>query len=490
MKRIALAWIVGLLVLAWIGAAHAERSERFKLPRPDPSAVQDQVPVLTLEAVTEAALLSFPGLVAAEQRKAAADGEQLAAEGGFDTQLKLQSRWSIAGLYENRNYDVSIEQPTGLWGTTFFGGWRRGTGNYPVYEGKSQTADAGEVRAGVNIPLWRNGPIDRRRASLAQAELAQLIAGHDYDAALLELKRVVAQRYWDWVFAGRRRAVARELLTISERRDAGLRQRVAAGDAAAIEATDNQRTLLERRERLIAAERMLEQMALQLALYWRDADGEPRIPIPEQLPEAFPEAVPPDMHDLAALVEEARQRRPELRKLEQQRKQVEIERDLARNQQAPGIDIALMGAQDFGTGTSKLINREEFYAGVTLDLPLQRRVARGRTQTAEANLQRLAADIRLAADRVALEIRDAGSALKAARQRIALAREQRATARQLAEAERDRFELGDSTVLTVDLRELAAGDAALAEAEAMATFFKAMADYRAALGWLDTPARD
>jgi outer membrane protein TolC len=456
--------------------------DQYKLPPAVVLPDHNQSPALTLDAVTAAALLSFPGLVAAEQRQAAAEGEQLAAEGGFDTTLKLQSRWSVAGLYENRNYDVTVEQPTGLWGATFFGGWRRGTGNYPVYEGKSATANDGEFRAGVNLPLWRNGPIDRRRATLAQAELGRLIAGHDYDAALLELRRVVAQRYWDWVFAGRRRAVAQELLTIAERRNSGLQERIAAGDAAAIEGTDNQRTIFERRERLIAADRMLEQAAIQLSLYWRTPDGEPQLPRPEQLPDRFPEPDLPQVADLTAAIEEARQRRPELQRLERQRRQTEIERDWARNQQAPGVDLSLMGAQDLGSSPSKLVNRDEMYVGVTIDLPLQRRVAQGRAQTAAANLIRLAADARLASERIAAEVRDAWSAVRAAYQRIGVARQQWEAARQLAEGERARLDLGDSTVLVVDLRELANGDAAIAEAEALNAFFKATADYRAALG--------
>lgn len=476
--------VLWAIALCWTGMAWAAHGERYKLPEP-PVSSEAPAPTLTLEAVTEAALLSFPGLIAAEQRKSAAEGEQLAAEGGFDTTLKLLSRWSVAGLYENRNYDVAIEQPTGLWGATFFGGWRRGTGNYPIYEGKSATADDGEFRGGVSVPLWRNGPIDRRRASLAQAELGRLIAAHEYDAALLELRRVTAMRYWDWVFAGRRRAVAQELLAVAERRDAGLRERAAAGDIAPIEATDNQRTILERRERLIAAERMLEQAAIQLSLYYRDPDGEPRPPTPEQLPGGFPEPAPPALTDASAAIEEARHLRPELRRLEQQRKQAEIEREWARNQQAPAVDISLMGAQDLGTSVSKLVNREEVYAGVSIDLPLQRRVAKGRTQVAEANIQRLAQDYRLAADRVAAEVKDALSGLKAAQRRIAVVRQQREAARQLAEGERTRFELGDSTLLLVDTRELAQGDAALAEVEALTAFFKAMADYRAAMGVLE-----
>ncbi|WP_054760689.1 hypothetical protein [Methylomonas koyamae] len=100
---------------------------------------------MALAEVLDAALRAFPGLLAAEQRKQVAEGELQTAEGGFDTLLKSQNRWSVAGIYENRNYDVVIEQPTSLWGATFFGGWRRGTGQYPLYEGKSQTADDGEA---------------------------------------------------------------------------------------------------------------------------------------------------------------------------------------------------------------------------------------------------------------------------------------------------------------------------------------------------------
>ena len=160
--------------------------------------------ILTLDMVVNAAKKSFPGLLATEQRKQVAAGELTAAEGGFDTLLKSQNRWSIAGLYENQNNEVSLEQPTQFWGATFFGGWRRGVGDYPGYEGKSQTTDSGEARIGVNVPLWRNREIDRRRASLQQAELGQLIAGHEYEQALIEATRIASYRYWDWVLAGQR----------------------------------------------------------------------------------------------------------------------------------------------------------------------------------------------------------------------------------------------------------------------------------------------
>ncbi|MCQ8103645.1 TolC family protein [Methylomonas sp. SURF-2] len=444
-------------------------------------AADPPVEPLSLEEVQAAALRAFPGLMSTEQRKQIAEGEFQTAEGGFDTVLKSQNRWSVAGIYENTQNDVVIEQPTALWGTTFFGGWRRGSGDYPVYEGKSQTAEDGEVRLGVNIPLWRNREIDSRRARLQQAELGKLIASHEYDQALLDVRRLASQRYWDWVMAGQRLRVAERLLQIAEQRDAGIRARAAAGDIADIEVLDNQRAILERRERRVAAQRLLEQSAIQLSLYWRDGDGNPQLPDRELLPADFPANEPaldiaPEQAMLAA-----QGQRPELKRLLAQKQQTETELALQENQRAPGVDFSVMGAKDLGYSSQK-INRDELYLGLNVDIPLQQRVAGGRAQAAAANLQRLKWDRQLLEDRINNEIRDVLSAIQAARQRVQLSKQQWQAARQLEEGEQSRFDLGDSTLLFVNLREIAQGDAALMAAEAQANLFKAHADYQAALG--------
>jgi outer membrane protein TolC len=122
------------------------------------------------------------------------------------------------------------------------------------------------------------------------------------------------------------------------------------------------------------------------------------------------------------------------------------------------------------------------YASIVVDLPVQQRVADGNIMTAEANLQRIAADFQLANDRIAAEVKDSLSALEAAAQRLALARKQLEMAQELENGERTRFEVGDSNLMFVNQRELARGDAAITGADAMNAFFKAMADYRYALG--------
>lgn len=460
------------------------------LSQPAPADANIQRP-LTLEDVENAAVQAFPTLLAAEQRRLSTEGDLLAAEGGFDTQLKSQARWSIDGLFQNQNYDVNLEQPTAFFGTTFFGGYRRGTGTYPVYEGKSQTANDGEWRVGVNVPLWRNRDIDRRRASLKQAELARLIAGHDVEQALLQVRQQAAYRYWDWVLAGQRLKLAEKLLAIAEARNQGIAERAAQGDIPQFEAVENQRVIIERRERKVAAQRLLEQSAIQLSLYWRDHEGEPVMPEPNRLPDGFPNQEPSIELDFEHALSIAHGQRPELNKLGLQQQQTETELAFHKNQQAPGIDFSVQSAFDTGTfvpespGSSSInrsINRNEIYLGLNIDIPLQQRVAKGRAQSAAANLRRLQLERKLAENQITAEMKDVFSKLDAARQRLVLSKAQLETAKALQEGEQQRFDLGESTLLVVNLREIASGDAALAVMEAANSLFKAHADFKVALG--------
>lgn len=98
--------------------------------------------------------------------------------------------------------------------------------------------------------------------------------------------RAALGHYWDWVAAARQRAVARALLDLAEARDVQLADAVALGQIAPIERLDNRRAILQRQSALIAAERLLEQRAIDLSLYYRDASGAPVRPEAARVPDA------------------------------------------------------------------------------------------------------------------------------------------------------------------------------------------------------------
>jgi hypothetical protein len=86
-------------------------------------------------------------------------------------------------------------------------------------------------------------------------------------------------------------------------------------------------------------------------------------------------------------------------------------------------------------------------------------------------------ELRFSRDRVVADVQDAVSAVRAAYESLAVVRNEVLTARQLEEAERAKFDLGDSTQFLVNLRELATADAQFREIKAQSDYFKAFAEY-------------
>lgn len=438
---------------------------------------------LQLERVLRSVERNHPLLLAASRDVDAARAESTSALGGFDTSWKTKGTALPAGYYDGITLDSTVEQPTAVWGIAPFVGYRLGVNDFPTYDGKYRTLRYGEVRAGVNVPLWRNGPIDRRRANLAKAELGTEIAELSYQQQRIEFIRAASHRYWAWVAAGRKLEIAEELLTNVELRQTALSARVHAGDLPTIDEADNARALEQRRAQLAQAERSFEQAAIELSLFLRNDAGDPMVAERWMLPTTWP-APERVVESESTEVNRALKKRPEPRRLDLQREQHTVELDFATNQQAPGVDLQVVGSQDFGPPIAERpdLRRPVLEVGLLLDVPLQNRVNEGRATMLRAQIERTAQQQRFASDRVAADIRDALSAIARTEQRITTTRREVELARKLEVAERERFELGDSQLLIVNIREQQTAEAELREVDALFDYHRAIADFRAARG--------
>ena len=474
------------LALAWPGVARGQTpsaatdaTTSARAPEGPATTATTSAGELRLEELVRSVELRFPLILAAQQERVAAEADRMTASGGFDPSWRTTAAVIPVGGYPSQRIDTFVEQPLPWWGSSVFAGYRIGRGAYPVYDGKLATNEYGEVRAGARLNIWRDGPIDRRRANIQRAELGVDAATQSADQQRIEATRVASFRYWDWVAAGQRLAVARTWLDLALVRDEALARRVEAGDVPAFERQENQRVILQRRAQVVSTQRGLEQAAIELSLFLRAQDGSALLPEPSRLPRSLPEPTPLDLARVRADEREAVERRPELKRLDAQKEQAEVERRWAENQKRPAIDLVIVGSQDLGPGDPKQA-KPVLEAAVVVDIPLLNRVASGRERAAAAQVSRFEAQARLQRDRVVADVRDAASALTAAEQRAAVARTELDVARKLAEQELRRFELGEGTLLLVNLREQAAVEAALRQVDAVADWQKALAAYRAA----------
>lgn len=461
------------------GAERRERGPgREEVPVPPP--VPDDA--VTLDEVRRSVYYAFPGLEIARRELEIAFGRELQAWGEFDLKLKAESLSQPLGFYENYRNAVKVEQAL-YQGANVFGQYRIGDGNFPTWYGERETDEGGELKIGLLAPLLRGRAIDGRRSDILQATLRRRQVDPQVASQLLEFTYLASDAYWSWVAAGMSYRVQRELLRVTQERNRIYEARVEQQDLARLELVQNERLIAAREAKLIETQRKLQQSAIKLSLYLRDEAGRPYAPPPDRLPSGFPDPQQPDIEHLSEGLQRALASRPELRELDLERQQAAVDLALGRNQTLPALNAVVEASQDVGGKTSSKGDKSPFEleAGLQFDLPVQRRKAEGKIREAEGKLAQIAAKRRYTANKIELQVQDAISALATSFERIERAQENLRLARELEEAERERFDAGDSDLLRVAIQETAAIEAALQQIEAVSDYFKALAAYHWAI---------
>ncbi|MGL6096937.1 MAG: TolC family protein, partial [Fimbriiglobus sp.] len=467
---------------------------------PPPGSPAPTPPVsgpVELADVLNSVQANFPLLYAVEQERPIAAGQNLSAEGQFDTMLRARGS-DQSGTFNNGRLDFSAEQPFADNGIVTFAGWRTGMGNFPIYANDRKTADGGEFRAGISVPVLQNRDIDPRRARLRAAQIAEQIADPVVRRARLDFLRSAAQAYWTWVAAGGQYQVAADLLRLAQERQRFIDRQLREGLITDTVEVLNRRLIASREEALFSAERVVQQAAIRLSLFLRDPVGDPIVPASDRLPPRFQDFVPPkpDPAGLTADVGTAIANRPELARFRLQLERLGVDIKLASNQLMPVVNVFATMSQDVGFSKKTLNGSGPFATdritpevGATFELPAQRRDALGRVRTAQAQAAQVLALERYARDDVTAQVQDAVSELSQAFLRIEKAREELKQARRVRDLEAESFRNGRTSLVDLNIQEVAAAEAELKVVTTLAVYFRATAEYLAAIG-LDNPAPD
>ena len=441
---------------------------------------------LTIDEVIDSVYRSYPLLDAAAQQRGIAAGEQLAAQGNFDTSLSAASENGTLGYYRTHRHRIGLEQPL-MGGGEVFGGHRVGRGYFEPWYKERETSEGGELRAGFLAPLARNRNIDSRRAELWRANVGIQAANPEIQGQLIEFVREAGYAYWSWVAAGEKLRIADRIFGLTEDRSDGIRRQVEEGLIDPPELTDNLRLVAEREGNFIDAQRRLRQAALKLALFSRAADGTPAIPGTERLPR-FPDPTEIDEQQVAQDIASAIAQRPEMAVLNFVQRQLEIDLAQAENETRPNVDAVVGGAQDVGEPVNRLKDKQQFEldAALYLDVPVQRRKARGKRLATQSKIAQVGAKRQMTQEKIATDVQSVYAALVAAYERVRLTREAVENAEDLAQRARRSYAEGATDLLTVALREQFAISDAEKAVDALLLYYLAQVDYRAAMA-LDQP---
>ncbi|HEV7893128.1 MAG TPA: TolC family protein [Pyrinomonadaceae bacterium] len=366
-------------------------------------------------------------------------------------------------------------------------------------------------------PLWRDRSIDRNRQQIRiqRKRLEQTDA--DFRRRTIDIIQLVQRAYWDLVFAMRNEQNQVANVKLAQENFRRTEASVVAGASAPLqraevetELSTRESALLVANQQVTVAENALKQLMLKdpLAPEWSKAL------VPTDQP-SFDETP----LNLETALKEARDNRPELRRLKLESEVSDINLQFYRNQTKPRIDLTgtlqtngLAGSPGISPSTGQTIptctgneaegqscipsnfvggygrtlqnlfnfKTRQIVVGVTIQLPFKNKTAKANLAATQIQAQQLAAQTRSQDQSIEVEVRDSVQAVETARRRVLAARQALASAEQQLAGERRLYQVGRSTTFLLFQRENALVNAQNQELQAETDYNKALADLQRA----------
>lgn len=417
---------------------------------------------LSLEIYLKAVDTNFPGLKAAYDQMRIASANRLEKQGFFDPLLSNESGYTRMqntskigeAKYVTFNYP-KLEFPFRS-GIRAFIQYR-----YNPLSSQSpyiETGRGGEISGGVFIPLLRGLFYNELSVAEKEAKLAEQLAVHVFSLARLDTLLRSGLVYWAWVAACEKQKVAAQILDLSALIVDIAKQQEKNGDLARIYVAEAEEDLERRRADLFQSERDFQRNSYRLASQLFDLGGIP-LPLPtkDNVPDSMPLPVSFKSEETEKQVLAALSQRPELRAIDQQLKMAELQLKLAENQLLPALNLVATEGHDAG-----FMGIGHAYRGqLTFSQPLYLRTARGKVQAAKLRRDKLRKDRQAEEQRIRNDVYDAISAINLSCLRYEALEKQVEKAELVYMGEKERFQVGDSTVFLVAERERQLNEAKL-----------------------------
>ncbi|MEM9825990.1 MAG: TolC family protein [Planctomycetota bacterium] len=449
---------------------------------PEVTDAMGEEPPLQLADVVASLYRAYPAIQQARLQANVANGLYVEAFGAFDTKFKAESLNEPTGFYENYRNGLGLARQT-WWGTQLGAGYRIGRGTFQPWYKERQTDDAGEFKVTVLQPLLRGRAFDPERYAVFSAALQRQGVEPGIRLAVLGTSGQAIVVYWDWVQAGAVVDAQMRLLTLAEDRNRAFEVGVRAGGFAEVDLLLNQQLIRERASEVLKARQKLRDVTFKLALFLRDANGQPMIPSITWLPGGFPD-LPPEQRgrwedDLAiALVQ-----RPELDLLQLEARQVQLDRRLAGNDFLPNFDLIAEASQDMGEPSSSSDDKGEFelVLGFVSEVPIQRRKALGKLQSTAGKLAQIEQKQRLTRDKIANELQIARNRLEKAREIYQQAAEAFRLSQDVLARFEFAFEAGQTDLIKLNIQETKATELEIKLIEASRNWYIALGGLQLAM---------
>jgi outer membrane protein TolC len=428
------------------------------------------VHALTEKDVVESVLQNFPLIQEAQLKSEAAKGSTNSAEGAFDSKLVFKSRNRIEDKYDNKYFETSLEKQTAFFGTNLILGHRQGLGNFPAYDGKYYTSGAGELFAGLSVPVLRNFRTDEFRTNLAIKQIEEKQAQLEVQLKKMLYLHKALSLYYKWILETQKLKINKSVFDLAFKRHSMIEKKYKSGDIEKIKVTDNQRVLDKRSGDILRNEIELSRIKAELSVFLIDKQGK-FVDIPL---ETTPEFVLQKEEKALSALDIVNN--PQIKILELEIEKLRLDSKFYNQSKLPGLNVELLGAKEMSS--NQPYDEDSLQVGVKFDFPLENRKAEGmsvaykyKELAAEKNKQFLQSEI----DRQ-LNFFVKASLDSKLRWEI-ISKEYDGTVR-MADAEKSRWFQGASDLFVINLREQDVADVEIRRWTALYDFHQYHLDAR------------
>ncbi len=400
---------------------------------------------LTEQEVVKSVLNHFPLIEEAELKAESANGELTAAEGAFDHKLIFKSRNRIEDKYDNQYIETIIERRTAIGGTSLVAGHRQGQGNFPAYDGKYSTSAAGEIFAGLSVPLLRDFKTDEYRTNLKLRQIEKKQALLQVDLKKMVYLHKALSLYYKWILETQKLKINKSIFELAKIRHEMIEKRFKAGDIERLKVTDNQRAIDKRNGDIIKNEIDLNKIRTELSVFLRDEQGNP-VPIPL---ETDPEFILKKKE--SSIISSKIWKNPQIEIMSLEKEKLKLESTYYDQSRLPGLNVELLGAKELSS--NEPYDPESLQLAVKFDFPLENRKAEGKSVAYNYKLMAIDQSMRFLETELSQQLSFFIKASADSKVRWKITTKEFEGAKKMSEAEKNRWTQGASDLFVVNLRE-------------------------------------
>lgn len=377
------------------------------------------------------------------------------AKGAFDP--VLFAYWDEKDFNEKdyyRNFSSGVKGATPL-GVSFKAGYDNSRGDYVNPE--NGTPEAGLMYAGIGVPLGQGLWIDKRRAALQQAEIYAASTQAERQLILNNLLSEAVLQYWKWVKSTNDLKVYESAIELAATRFVAVKESYLQGDKPAI---DTLEALIQWQNRLVQwqeATVYARKASWELANYLWSADGQPlqmkeNVESPQLLIMTEESAISAD--SVSAFIANMAARHPAVQLYDFKLQNLAVEQKLKRDKLKPKLDVQYNFLADpSGEGTATGVSVNNFKWGLAFSMPVALRTARSDIQLNDIKIQETNYALLQKQQELVNKVQYYAFQLDNLKSQIALSKNNVKNYAALLAAERQKLEIGESSLFLINSRE-------------------------------------